>query len=380
MSLDPAYYHDLAILQREHRTVFANAWIFAGTTDELAVPGDYILRHIAGREIIIRNSDERIRAFVNVCSHRQSRILEQARGNCRMVCPYHGWSYDDEGVPVAIPESENFPAISAQRRSFALQQLEVEHAGKFIFVRSRAGGPGLREFLGEAWDFICAISAGMGDRLDAWEVAFDANWKIIIENAVESYHVPVVHPQTFMSSGQFSTRDEDVSDGQFIPAGHSQRIAMADPDWLHRWRAFAEALGDWPLAFDRYTHQAIFPNLTVTSFMGYLFHVQSFTPMCPGETMLSSSFYSIDSKRLSEEGASIMRTISDEAVKFTRKVIEEDRRACALVQDGTRYASRSPVIGHDVERRVEHFQTAYLAALGKKLDSDGTLSMSGRIS
>lgn len=363
-ALSPDYYHDAEICKAEQTDLFARAWIFAGMTDDLSVADDYFLTSIADREVVVRNCQGTLRAFVNVCSHRQSRIHVQSRGNSRMVCPYHGWAYDDDGVPIGIPQAENFPEVCANRQLFALQQLELECVGKFIFVRLQHGGAALQDFLGDAWAFLSVLSAGLDRRLDDLETVFDANWKIVVENAVESYHVPVVHSGTFSSSSQFSTRDEDVSDQQFDVAGHSQRVALADPDWLRRWKSFAQSLGRWPFEFDRYTHQSVFPNFTVTSSMGYVLHVQRFVPDGVGKTRLNSRIYSVHCEGLSEEGSGVMQTIHEEAIKFVRRVIDEDRRACALVHEGSRFASRRAILGHDVEKRVRHFQNAYLKALG----------------
>jgi phenylpropionate dioxygenase-like ring-hydroxylating dioxygenase large terminal subunit len=362
-SLDPRHYHDAEIFSREQADIFSRSWIFAGLADDLSRPDDYFLAKVGSQEVIVRKGRAGLRAFGNVCSHRHSRIHDQPKGNARLVCPYHGWAYDDDGLPVGIPQSENFAQVCADRQSFALQQPELETVGKFVFVRLQPGGPGLPEFLGDAWAFLNNISPGIGVCLDEFHGGFDANWKIVVENAVESYHVPIVHPGTFVSSSQFSTSDEDVSDQQFDVAGHSQRVAMADPDWLRRWKAFATPLGRWPFEFDRYTHQFVFPSFTLTSFMGYGLHLQSFFPGGVGVTTLHSRIYSVNCEGFSEDGAGVMQTIHEEAVKFAHKVINEDRRACALVHEGSRFASRKALLGTDVEKRVRHFQNAYLQAL-----------------
>ena len=362
--LSPRHYHDAEIYRREREEIFAKSWIFTGLTDDLARTDDYFLARIGAQEVIVRRGRAGVKAFLNVCSHRHARIHAQPAGNARLVCPYHGWAYDDDGLPVGIPLEENFPQVCADRRAFALQQPEVATVGRFVFVRLQPGGAGLREFLGDAWAYLADISSGIGVCLDEFQGAFDANWKIVIENAVESYHVPVVHPGTFVARPQFSTRDDDVSDRQFDPGGHSQRVAMADPAWLSRWRAVAEPLGNWPFKFDRYTHQALFPNFTVTSFMGYILHFQTFIPDGAGLTALHSRIFSVDCKGLSEEGAGMMKTIHEESVKFAHKVISEDRTACSLVQQGSRLAGRKALLGIDVEKRVRHFQYAYVQALG----------------
>lgn len=366
--LDPWYYHDPGVLEEERRQLFSRCWVFVCLANEVSQPNDYVLASVGSLEVIVQNGGGRLRAFVNCCSHRHCRIHDERRGKRRLVCPYHGWSYDDDGVPVGIPDPENFPHVCANRSGFALTQLELDRVGQFVFVRTSPGGVTLAAYLGaEMHSFLSSASAGMGEVLDDSQGVFDANWKLVLENAVEHYHVQVVHPATFSSSRQFSTADENEI--ALYRNGHSRMVSVADPDWLARWQALARTLGRWPFAFDRYVHVSLFPNLTVTLFMGYLFHIQYFHPAAVDRTTLHSRICSVLCERQTEEGAGIMRSVHAEAIKFAHRVFEEDRRICGLVQRGVGQARQKAVLGCVAETRVRHFQEAYLRSLRGDQDS-----------
>ena len=146
-------------------------------------------------------------------------------------------------------------------------------------------------------------------------------------------------------------------------SGHSYMVHKADEKWLRKWQRFEHSLGLWPFKFDHYIHQLIFPNLTVTSFMGYSFHIQRFHPDAVGQTTVHSRIYSVDCEGQTEQGASIMRTVYDEGTRFTRKVFTEDQRVCEAVFKGIQHADRAAILGEQMEKRIAHFQRNYVQAI-----------------
>lgn len=367
MSLDaftqPAHYTNTEIFNREQTIIFSRSWAFAGMANEISAPDDYFLFDLAGLSLIVQNCAGKIKAFVNACSHRHARIHDAPRGNRKLICPYHGWNYDDNGLPAGMPAAEQFPQVLANKGAYGLAQFELRCAGHFIFVRLRPGGPGLREFLGPAFDFLEKTSVGLDQKMDEFRGTVAANWKVLIENALEGYHVPMVHRATLGAIRQFSTKPSDVVDHLPDDCGHSYMVNRASQDWLAKWRRFESALGRWPFRFEHYVHQLIFPNLTVTSFMGYSFHIQRFHPDSAGQTTVDSRIYSVHCEGQNEKGLAIMRSVYDEGKRFTQKVFGEDRRICELVQRGLLQATRPAVLANHLEKRIAHFQQNYLLAL-----------------
>ncbi|MFP6731560.1 MAG: Rieske (2Fe-2S) protein, partial [Alphaproteobacteria bacterium] len=98
-AIDQAFYSDPTVYARDVERVFMREWLYAGHASEIPDPGDYFLYEVAGESVIVvRGDDREIRALVNVCRHRGSRVCYEARGNKSWFsCPYHGWTYDLRG-------------------------------------------------------------------------------------------------------------------------------------------------------------------------------------------------------------------------------------------------------------------------------------------
>ena len=195
----PAAYTDPGLYEDELREVFGRGWALVGHVSELAEPGQYRTTTL-GREpvMVIRGADGELRALSNVCRHRASTILDGG-GSCRsaMRCPYHGWTYHLDGTLAAAPSARGFNAFDPA--SVSLPQFRTDEVGGLVFACADPDAPGLREVLGPVEDFL--VSLGL-DRLVVhpypsggrrWD-DYPENWKILADNYLEDYHVPVAHP------------------------------------------------------------------------------------------------------------------------------------------------------------------------------------------
>ena len=359
----PLHYIDPQSFEVERRTLFGAAWVFAAMRSEVALDGDFVRVALAGSELIVRNSRGVVRAFANVCSHRHSRLCLEPRGNGPMRCPYHGWVYSHEGIPVGIPFKDQFPQVLADPAGFRLQEHVTDCIGDFIFVRMAAEGVSLVEYLGAtALAFLQGVSSGAGDLLDEFAKEVPANWKIVVENSLEGYHVPVVHSRTLGAADGMAAGYEAVNE-DFASPRHSSMTKRAEAGWLGKWSRMSRAIGDWPFRFDHYIHYLIFPNLTITSFLGYSFHVQRFDPLNHLATQVHSRILSSRFSGQTEAGRRMIAKMHADGIDFTHRVFAEDLTVCASVQSGMSQAARPALLAADHERRVLHFQQAYLAAL-----------------
>ncbi len=359
----PLHYIDPQSFEVERRTLFGAAWVFAAMRSEVALDGDFVRVALAGSELIVRNSRGVVRAFANVCSHRHSRLCLEPRGNGPMRCPYHGWVYSHEGIPVGIPFKDQFPQVLADPAGFRLQEHVTDRVGDFIFVRMATEGVSLVQYLGAtALAFLQGVSSGAGDLLDEFAKEVPANWKIVVENSLEGYHVPVVHSRTLGAADGMAAGYEAVHE-DFASPRHSSMTKRAEAGWLGKWSRMSRAIGDWPYRFDHYIHYLIFPNLTITSFLGYSFHVQRFDPLNHLATQVHSRILSSRFSGQTEAGRRMIAKMHADGIDFTHRVFAEDLTVCASVQSGMSQAARPAQLAADHERRVLHFQRAYLAAL-----------------
>ncbi|MEX0834290.1 MAG: aromatic ring-hydroxylating dioxygenase subunit alpha [Actinomycetota bacterium] len=193
-------YHRPEVWEREKELIFQAAWYCVGREEEIAEPGDFMVRDVAGEGVLLaRAKDEKLRAFYNVCRHRGTRLCDgegHAKSNV-FVCPYHAWTYDTAGNLLGTPnvhEDEGF-----DRSSNSLWQMAVEVQDGFIYVNMSSDPETLSDFLSRNPEGDPAEHTRwgldelrLGHRID-YEVA--ANWKIILENYNECLHCPSIHPE-----------------------------------------------------------------------------------------------------------------------------------------------------------------------------------------
>ena len=192
-ALDQAFYSDPSVYARDIERVFMREWLYAGHASEIPKPGDYFLFEVAGESVIVVRGDDRvIRALVNVCRHRGSRVCYETRGNTSwFACPYHGWTYDLRGeLKAARQMPKDF-----DKSGFALAAIHAELFHGLIMI-SFADQP---ESLDTARRSLDAALAPFG--IERARVAhkekywIDANWKLAVENYVECYHCAPAHPE-----------------------------------------------------------------------------------------------------------------------------------------------------------------------------------------
>jgi phenylpropionate dioxygenase-like ring-hydroxylating dioxygenase large terminal subunit len=363
LRINPAHYCSEPHRLTELGNMFQSNWIFVGMRFELAG-----LSHrgvIVGDTQLVLQCDSRgePRAYLNVCSHRHAQLCEPGSYTTGALrCPYHGWVYDREGVPVGIPQKHAFPQVVAEPASFKLTEFACEAVGQFVFVRLAPRGPSLRDYLGEQYDFLVRASQGMGGVLDEFRKDVAANWKVVIENSLEGYHVPAVHSQTLMQADGME-RAELAPQFFLQDPLHSHLEHAASAEWVARFKRFESKIGQWPWRFEHYRHHFIFPNLTVTSFMGYSFHIQRFEPTAVDRTTVHSRTVGVEFANSTTIGTKMMERIYEDGHAFTRKVFEEDSGICRRVQAGLQCAVRPAVLGVGIEDRVGHFHQTYIRAL-----------------
>ncbi|HYH18747.1 MAG TPA: aromatic ring-hydroxylating dioxygenase subunit alpha [Azospirillum sp.] len=358
-AIAPAAYHDAAVFEREMERIFRRCWLFAGFTDDLRAENDFITVELAGTSVTVRNIGGELRALHNVCSHRFAKIHDKPCGNARLTCPYHGWTYNGDGVPVGIPGNEAFFGYDrVQREALALRRFEVATRGRFVFVRLEPGGPSLDEHLGAYGPILDHASGMFVDRFDDRTMPWTTNWKIGVESVLEVYHVASVHPETFKPF--FKPVWEVAEAGE-----HSRGIATLSETGERYWNGLVKHLGLTRTDRHRdYDNVMIFPNLALGITHGAMLSVQTYDPVAPGRCELRFRlFLSAAEKR---DGA-VRRHVEDALKDVNWRVLDEDRAICETVQQGIRQAVRPAVPGAN-EARIHAFHRAYRARMEGECD------------
>jgi len=191
-------YTDQARFEAERRELFGKVPLLACLSRDIPEPGDRILFDHAGPAIVIvRGEDGKARAFLNMCTHRASRLVKTCERRKLMTCGFHAWSFDLEGRLVAVPGEEAFEGIDRATRN--LIRVPVGEWGGMIFVKAHPGDEEIdvETWLGDIGPQLLAFDLANArpvkeDRLDV-----QANWKYCLDTYGEAYHFSSIHPTTF---------------------------------------------------------------------------------------------------------------------------------------------------------------------------------------
>jgi len=237
-TLPPAIYHNPGILQLETDRLFRREWICLGRLAEIPDTGDYICRDIIDSPVfVVRQRDQSVKAFANVCVHRSARLLESDGHVTRISCPYHCWTYGLDGQLIGAPFMKQTPGFDV--RSHRLKELHCDTWEGFIYVNLDPGATPLSEHLS-------ALSEQIGNfRIEDYvpvfsrEETWNTNWKCLVENYMDAYHIHRVHKDSF---GKYGSSEEQTHlfDGNdaftyhYVQEEEGPKSVHAHPDntWL----------------------------------------------------------------------------------------------------------------------------------------------------
>ena len=194
LALPAPYYTDPRLPALDAAAVFARSWQLAGHAAQLSGVGDHVVTEVAGLPLLVVRSDATtIRAFHNVCRHRAGPLATCAgRGASALRCHYHGWTYGLDGVLRGAPEMGRTPDF--RPADIRLPEVGVQVWQGLVFVAIGAAPP-FREF-------VAGIDARLGSQRKLADLGFHhrtgydiaCNWKVYVDNYLEGYHVPQIHP------------------------------------------------------------------------------------------------------------------------------------------------------------------------------------------
>ncbi|MBI3247368.1 MAG: Rieske 2Fe-2S domain-containing protein [Deltaproteobacteria bacterium] len=292
------------ILELEHRRVFERCWIYAGHESEVAQPGDFRARRVAGRPVIlIRGDDGQVRVLLNTCTHRGALVCRAQSGTARSFqCAYHAWTFNSRGELVGVPGEEAY-SPSFDRKDFALAQPRVDSYRGFVFVNFNPDGESLSDYLAGAKEFLDLVcdqsEVGMEVVPGAQLYSMRANWKLLVENSFDGYHGLPTHQRYF----QFlvETGGLDMTErlpGRALALGNGHAVIEYEPPWgrlVAHWNpSFGEAKkaeigavykrieerfgADWARRVCRTSRNLlIFPNLIINDLMAVT--IRTFFPV-----------------------------------------------------------------------------------------------------
>lgn len=273
-------YFDPERWQREVDMIFKRVPLLLAMTAEIKEVNTYKAIDVVGMPVLIsRGADGIARAFVNMCSHRGAQLVDPGVGTARrFACPYHNWTYNQEGDLVGIFKQEDFGQLDTS--CLGLTQLPIaERAGliwvtlspdsKLDFDAFFAGYDEMLEFC----DF--ASMNHFGTRILA-----GPNWKISFDGYVDFYHLPILHKNTF---------GPDMSpDALFHRVGPHQRVTGPRGNWA---KLEGRPTSEWPESVLTGGVWSVFPHGSIAGFEIEGHKIYQVARVFPGATADESVTY-----------------------------------------------------------------------------------------
>jgi phenylpropionate dioxygenase-like ring-hydroxylating dioxygenase large terminal subunit len=344
-SLPWSWYSDQAVYRLEQERIFRRAWQYVGHTGQLAEAGAYVARRAADvPAVVVRDREHGLRAFLNVCRHRGSILLEGEGTRATIQCPYHAWTYDLDGSLRRAPRAEREDEFDPS--GLGLVPLAVDTWGPLVFVNPDSDAAPLADTLGELPELVASAGIDLGTlehRLHV-EYALEANWKIAAENFLECYHCQVAHPSLAklldVSEDAYRLETGGLFSSQFGPL-----------------RANGSAPYDAKGAIERGQFHFLWPNLKLNIEPGPPnLSLGPLVPDGPGRTVAFFDYFF--APEVSEEWVR-------EFVAFDNQVGAEDRALVERVQRGVTSGvlTGGRLLGES-ERLIAHFDGLVREALG----------------
>lgn len=367
--LRPEHYTSEAQHRAELRHLFDTAWHPLATVHDLAKPGDFLTFDLLETPILLRNCDGELRAFLNVCPHRHSRLTDKARGNSLPFrCQYHGWEFNKDGRTGKIPDARAFRPWDRENACMRLFRLET--CGEIVFINLGDNGGSLRDWLGPLWDEWSVGFGGDYRYVATWEQDFPCNWKVVLENSLESYHIPQVHPKTFKEYPEESNAWHDLD------LEYSTFRTVIPNDWVSRRVAWLVRRLGVPVTND-YWHHVRHPHVTYSSLDVHRM-VQCVFPTSPTTCRYRSILYALRGRRRNPLAWALARVLHPMVILVAKKVFAEDAAIYGAVQRGLTASPHPGVIGTREERVYVFQQYVNRACSGPCQESGAGSQESGK--
>ena len=348
VGLPAAAYCDPDFWQAECDTVFSASWVCAGFAHELKEPGDVVPVTVAGKPLLLlRNASGVVTAFHNVCRHRCLMLVDAPKNVGKLIrCPYHAWAYDLNGKLRASPhfggtDNHQPEGFDADDHGLIAVRTHVWH--DWIFVNLDGNAPDFEVYAAaliarlDGIDFAKIAPIGM---LDFGEIA--TNWKFLMENFIEPYHVQFVHA---------TTTAQPLADHRTIVDGLCLGSAVDLGE---------EAGTDGSLAVSS-RYLTLFPNFIVGRYFPDQLGVYLNIPLGPGQTVQKRALYTTDEKVLSPDEIEGLK-------KLWWDVHKEDHEICERLQLGraSPVAEGGGVLSPCWEDNVRAFQELIAQSVAQK--------------
>jgi choline monooxygenase len=322
------YYSD-AIFTFEKEVLFSRFWQLACHENELPETGDSYMLEVAENPLmLVRADEETINAFYNVCKHRGGPVAVKKGTASVLQCQYHGWTYLLDGSLRGVPHFKKVDLFD--KKDFGLEPVNHQCWEGFRFVSLNDEGPALPEVLEGISETIAPIDLSEYQFVEKQSYQIDCNWKVYVDNFLEGYHIPIVHPELakLLDYGEYKTDTTEWYSLQHSPFQNGDNIYKASDGKAY--------------------YYFIFPNIMLNILPGRL-QTNVIRPVSPTRTEVIFKYYYAN-----PDDENMIR----DDIEYSNKIQDEDIEICELVQKGLQSdAYDKGRFSVEREKGVYHFQT-----------------------
>ena len=323
------WYFDMRIEQLERDSVFAANWQVVGRVDQVSQPGQFFTLDVNREPLLVaRGDDNQLRAFYNVCRHHAAAVVPETAGCAKQFrCPYHGWTYGNDGALKGMVEFEG--VCNFDRKDNGLVPVRVDIWENFVFVNLDGKAAPLHEFLGKVPSLVAPLE--LTKKLHYFDrriYTLKCNWKVYVDNYLDGgYHVPHAHKglSSVVEYTKYTIENFERSCLQSSPLD-------------------ASSAADSAIGATRQGHAFylwIYPNFMINAYSGVT-DTNLVLPMGVDQCAVIFDYYFADTSPAAAQH-------HQDSIKVSEKVQDEDVAICDSVQRGL--ASRAYVAGRLSVRR-----------------------------
>ena len=301
------------------KNLFKKYWHMVCHRNELPNDGDFLRFKTPIGDVVIFNDGGDYVAFDNRCAHRGALIYLSDFGNQPNTCKYHGWSFKSDKL--IIPSVQQFKGCDIAKAD--LNRYKLDWCGDFLFL-GISPEMDLYAQLDEVADYVENISFNISGRLDASAYEYECYWPLAVENALEPYHIGMIHPGTLAKL--------KLEDG--INTFHGSNSVWQAPIGDGRIKRQLERLGNLfniDYSYKGYMSIFMFPFTMISSTFGYSYSFQNFFPHQTRNDRTNFMSRFLFSNLRDQHAQKIVQPFFDSSAKVNRIVFDEDHSICKIM-------------------------------------------------
>lgn len=339
------WYHSESIFRFEKEGLFSSYWQLACHEDQLSETGDFHQLEVAGNPLLlVRDGEGHINAFYNVCKHRGGPVAVKQGTTSVLQCQYHGWTYLLDGSLRGVPHFKKVDLFD--KKDFGLEPVKLQNWEGLLFVSLDNKIQAVDTFLNGILETIAPIDLSKFTFVKKQSYITDCNWKVYVDNFLEGYHIPIVHPELakLLDYGAYETDTSEWYSLQHSPFKNKNNLYNSSNG-----RAY---------------YYFIFPNIMLNILPGRL-QTNIIRPLSPGKTEVIFNYY-----YLNPDKPEVQKVIKED-IAYSHNIQQEDMEICELVQKGLQSkAYDKGRFSVEREKGVYHFQSLLKRELARTLNKN----------